>query len=57
MWYIWREHYAQNFKDSEETVADLKVFIFNPLYNWMDATSMFNYSKAQGKHKSDVSFY
>jgi hypothetical protein len=37
-------------------VTDFKAFMFNSLYNWMDDISMFNCSKAQGKHKSAFPF-
>ena len=35
MWCIWRERNNWCFEDSERTIADLKLFFFKTLLDWM----------------------
>ena len=35
MWCIWRERNNRFFEDSERTIADLKLFFFKALSDWM----------------------
>ena len=35
MWCIWQERNNRSFEDSERTIADLKLFFFKTLSDWM----------------------
>ena len=35
MWCIWQERNNRCFEDSERTIADLKLFFFKTLSDWM----------------------
>ena len=43
MWCIWQERNNRCFEDFERTIADLKLFIFKTLSNWMLVIYAYDY--------------
>jgi hypothetical protein len=47
MWCLWRECNMRSSEDTEMGIPDLKLLLFQTLFDWMNATGLFSFSSLQ----------